>query len=118
MTQSSLHSSRQQDGLILINTGERLSIDNMAEFARLIRQGMADADTVAVQFEAKLEADITTLQVLCSACKTAAAEGKVFQCQGEVPAAMHELAVTVGLERQGECAYNKNRKCFWFGGER
>lgn len=116
MQHTNLSSSRQQDGHTLINSGERLSIENMAEFARRILEGMADADTVAVQLDANLEADITVLQVLCSACKTAAAKGKVFVCHGEIPAAVNDLVVAAGLERQGKCSYNKNRGCLWFGG--
>jgi len=118
MDPSTLSSSVQEDGSILINSGPRLTIENTIEFARLIREGLADAKSksVAVQFDPDLEVDITALQVLCSACKTAATMGKAFSCQGERPKALTELVAAAGAERHGGCKQNNDGPCLWFGG--
>lgn len=116
MKQSKMSSSRQDDGMILINSGERLTIENTADFARLIQAGLAEAKSVAVSFDPDLEVDITAMQVLCSAHRTAMTAGKVFASQGEMPQALLNLVVAVGSERHRECNYNAGSPCPWFEG--
>jgi len=118
MDHNTLSSSPQKKGMILINSGERLTIENTAEFAQLIREGLSDAKSksVAVQFDPNLEIDITVLQVLCSACKTAATKDKVFSCLGEIPKSLIDLVAAAGAEHHGECKQNNDSLCLWFGG--
>ncbi len=116
MNHNQLSRSPLENGGILIASGGRLTIENTADFALLIREGLAESNNVAVQFEPDLELDITALQVLCSACKTAAAKGKVFSCHGETPKALMDLVAAAGAERHGECKNNKDGLCPWFGG--
>lgn len=116
MEHSTLSSSLQKDGVVLVHSGERLTIDTMAEFAKLIREGLAAAKSVVVQFNPNLEADITALQVLCSAHRTAVTKGKTFVLQGEMPAALFNLSVALGSDRHRECNYNKGNPCPWFEG--
>jgi hypothetical protein len=118
MEYNALSSVHQPDGGILIYSGDRLTIENSAEFSKLIAQGLAEAKSVAIEFAANLEADITALQVLCSAHKTAATQGKIFTRQGDMPAALLNLAVAVGSERHRECNHNKGNPCPWFEGEK
>lgn len=116
MEQTTLGSSRQEGGEVLITSGGRLTIEETTEFAKLIRTGLAEAKGVAVRFASELEADITVLQVLCSACKTAAAEGKTFSCHGAIPKALVDLVAAAGAERHGVCKQNNDGLCSWFGG--
>jgi len=104
---------------IVINSGDRLTIETINAFAQLIRQGLAaEATTVVVEFEPAMEMDITALQVLCSACHTAAARGKRFIHRGQPPKALLDLSAAAGAERREPCSTN-NTFCFrQFGGER
>lgn len=116
MAASALSSSSQPDGTVLIHSGRRLTIEDSADFVRLIGVGLAEAQKVAVQFDPDLEADITALQVICSAHRTAIARGKEFVCYGRIPQALQDLAAAVGSERHRECNYNKGNLCPWFEG--
>ncbi len=109
-------SSSQKKGEIVIKSGERLTIENVADFTRLLREGLSAAKRVAVQFDKDVEVDITVLQALCSACKTAAAEGSIFSCHGPQPKALVDLLIASGAERHGLCKNNNGSTCTWFGG--
>ncbi len=101
---------------MVIGSGERLTIETIAEFVQLLRKGMAEATTVVIEFEPGVEMDLTALQVFCSACKTAKAEGKNFIHRGPPPQALLDLAAAAGSERHEHCT-NNNTSCFrQFGG--
>ncbi len=85
-------SNRRQDEEIVISSGDRLTIENIADLVQRILAGLVGASTVVIDFKPNLEMDITALQVLCSACKTASAEGKQFVYRGPLPELLLELA--------------------------
>ena len=110
-----MNDSQQQTEKV-IGSGGRLTIETIADYLQRIRTGLAEADTVVLEFEPEVEMDITALQVLCSACKTAAASGKRCLHRGPTPKALIELAAAAGAERHIPCG-NHNESCFrQFGG--
>lgn len=117
MQEGVMGSVRQDDGGIVINSGARLTIDTIADFAKLVKAGLAGASEVAIAFDPGLEADMTAMQLLCSAHRTAATMGKVFGRRGEMPKALRDLVVAAGSERHRFCAYNNGNTCPWFEGE-
>lgn len=96
---------------IVIATGDRLTIETTGEFAEKIRAGLAEASRVIIDFDPDLTLDITALQLFCSACAQATAEGKVIIHRGATPKALLELAEAAGTERHMHCS-NNNRTCF------
>lgn len=102
---------------IVIATGDHLTIENTGEFAEKIRSALNGATRVVIDFDPNLTLDITALQLFCSACAQATAEGKVIIHRGVTPVALLELAEAAGTERQMRCR-NSNRTCFrQFGGK-
>ena len=112
-----LTSSRQQNGSIIINSGDHLTIESATDFQRLLREGLEAARTVLIEFEPCVEIDFTGLQLICSACKTAAARGATFSCQGSLPQALDEIVSATGAERHAACKHHQNFNCIWFGGK-
>lgn len=112
------HSSEQvTEQEIVIATGDRLTIETTGEFAEKIRTALNGAARVVIDFDPNLTLDITALQLFCSACAQATAEGKAIIHRGASPAALLELAEAAGTERHMRCR-NANRTCFrQFGGE-
>ncbi len=104
--------NRQQDEEIVISSGDRLSIENIAEFVQSIRKGLAGASTVVIDFKPNVEMDITALQVLCSACKTASAEGQQFAYRGPLPALLQELVPGLGSMMTNEQREDNTISCF------
>ena len=106
----------ERDGEMIINSGDRLTIETTGDFAQRILQGLAETGTVIVEFEPDVELDITALQVFCSACMKATAEGKRFIHRGPAPQALLDLVAAAGSERHEHCE-NNNMLCFrQFGG--
>lgn len=111
-----LNSSYRENGEIVIISGDRLTIENAVDFARLVREALDAAKNVAVEFEAAVEMDITGVQILCSACKSAAAGGKTFSYHGPQPQALADIIIASGAERHAACKHNNDSTCIWFGG--
>lgn len=111
-----LNSSVRENGNIIVTSGARLTIENAAEFSRILREALEASRTVALEFEPEVEIDITGVQVLCSACKSAAESGKTFSYHGLRPQAMADIITSSGAERNSVCKHNNNSTCIWFGG--
>ncbi len=106
----------QHDGERIINSGARLTIETIADFAQQLRSALAEANTVVIEFSEDVEMDITALQVFCSTCQTAQAAGKKFMYRGPLPPTLLQLAAAAGSERHDFCAVD-NTSCFRkFGG--
>lgn len=111
-----LNSSVRENGDIIITTGDRLTIETAAEFSRIVSESLAASGLVAVEFNPDVEMDITGLQILCSACKSAAQSGKIFTYHGMQPKAMAAMVMACGAERHAVCKHNNENTCIWFGG--
>jgi len=111
-----LNSSVQENGDIIIAVNDNLTIENAADFARLARESLGAAASVIVEFGESVAMDITGVQILCSACKSAAAGGKAFLCQGLLPQGLAEIITASGAERRAACKHYNDSNCIWFGG--
>jgi len=111
-----LNSSVRETGEIIITSGDRLTIENAADFSRIVREALEASKNVALEFEAAVEIDITALQIICSACKSAAEIGSTFSCKGPKPQALADIIAGSGAERRAVCKHNNNSTCIWFGG--
>lgn len=100
----------------VIASGDKLTIETVADFARQIQVGLSEADTVVIDFAENVEVDITALQIFCSACLTATGMNKKFIHRGTLPQSLQNLAAAAGSERKEHCK-NNNMSCFrQFGG--
>jgi anti-anti-sigma regulatory factor len=111
-----LNSLVRENGEILITTGDRLTIENAADFSKVIRDAFEASKSVSLEFEPSVEIDITGVQILCSACKSAAVSGITFLCQGHMPQALADIIASSGAERHAACKHNNDSTCTWFGG--
>ena len=112
----SLNSSVRENGETIITSGDRLTIENAAEFSRIIREALDASHLVAIEFEPAVAIDITGIQILCSACKSAADGGKIFTYHGPQPQALTDIVASSGAERHAACKHNNDATCIWFGG--
>jgi anti-anti-sigma regulatory factor len=111
-----LNSYVRENGETIVTSGERLTIENALEFSRIISEALNASQHVAIEFEPSVEMDITAIQILCAACKSAAGRSKIFSYQGRRPQAMAEIINRCGAERHSACRQNDNSTCIWFGG--
>lgn len=111
-----LNSSVRENGEIIVTSGDRLTIENAAEFSRIVREALESSSVVELEFEQTVEIDITGLQIICSACKSAANSGKIFSYHGLQPQALADIIKISGAERRAACKHNNDSTCIWFGG--
>jgi len=111
-----LNSACRENGEIIISSGDRLTIENAAEFARIIREALGASHNVALEFEPGVEIDITGVQILCSACKSAATGGSTLSYMGLRPQGLADLIAVSGAGRNSACKHNNDSSCIWFGG--
>ena len=111
-----LNSSVRENGEIVVTSGDRLTIENAAEFSRVLCEALDASKNIAIEFDPDVEIDITGVQLLCSACKSAANSGKTFSYNGLLPLKLTELIAASGAERNAVCKSNNNSICIWFGG--
>ena len=108
--------SAEQPTERIIHSGKRLTIETTGEFVQQLRQGLSEVETVVINFDPDVEMDLTALQVICAACKTANAEGKQFNLNRPLPQALLDLAATAGAESLQGCTI-QNKSCICqFGG--
>lgn len=120
MEQQTFSTTCLEDGTVIISSGQRLSIENAADFAKALSAALSGAQREGIDCDAQVEADITALQVLCAACKTAAAGGKALALpeQGVDSDSLRQLIMAVGADHLGTCRHNNNNSCIWLGGNR
>jgi len=106
----------RENGEILITSGDRLTIENAADFMLLLREGLDESPFVSLALEEGVEIDITGLQLICSACRTAVARDKTFSSHGPLPQSLEKVIVASGAQRNAVCKHNLNLNCIWFGG--
>ncbi len=111
-----LNSSVRENGAIIVTSGDRLTIENAAEFSRIVREALEASSIIELEFDPAVEIDITGLQIICSACKSAANSGKIFSYHGQQPQTLADIIKSSGAERHSACKHNNNSTCIWFGG--
>lgn len=111
-----INSSVSENGEIIITSGDRLTIENAADFSRVVREAFEASKSVSIEFEPSVEIDITAVQILCSACKSAAVSGATFSFSGAQPQALADIIASSGAGRHAVCKHNNDSTCIWFGG--
>ncbi len=112
----SFNSVVNENGAIVISTGDRLTIETVGEFFSILTEVLSAAREVYLEFDPEMEIDITGVQIICSACKSACREGSVFLYRGLLPSSLLHLIERSGVQRNALCKHNNNSTCIWFGG--
>jgi len=93
-----------------------LTIEAAAELRQAFVDAMAEAPRLVLDARQLEEMDMSILQTVCSACKTAAARKQSFSFTGELPVCMTTLNSGIGAYRESACNHNNNEPCIWLGG--
>jgi anti-anti-sigma regulatory factor len=98
-------------GTVLLE-GE-LTLPRAAELKGLFEQALADAASVSVRFGDVRDLDLSCLQLLCAAHRTAVRMKKKMALEGERPRLLMETAKNAGFVRETGCKYDAEESCFW-----
>lgn len=105
------------DARVLTVQGE-LTIFSAAEFKAALFDALSGAGHVTVDVEHVNGVDLTGLQILCSAHRSATAEGKSISLAGEQSPVFAEAVVLAGFSRSTGCVAEGGNTCIWIGGNR
>lgn len=101
-----------------VTMGGSLGIEDAAELHRALSEALADAPLVVLDAQHLYVLDMTILQTLCSACKSAAAAGRTIRFEGGPPDCMKSLNREIGAHMGSPCPKNNDQPCIFFGGAR
>lgn len=90
-----------------------LTIRRIAELKEQVEQALATATHIYIKIGADAKSDMTVLQLLCAAHRTAARQGKSLQLCGEIPEQFRVVMNLAGFSRHIGCARDKTGCCMW-----
>ena len=94
-----------------------LTVDSASELKRALADALQGSGRVSLNVAWVTEADISCIQLLCSACKSACAAGKAFTLTG-ASEAIARVARSAAVCRRVGCPPTGEVRCFWsMGGE-
>ncbi len=101
---------------VVILDGE-LTIDSAAKIRDLLIQALESAKQVNIRLRDVTAADISCLQLLCSAHKTAVKSDKHITLDDGNSEIFRQAIADAGFSRSRECQKDPYGCCFWSGGE-
>lgn len=103
-------------GTLVLKVGGELTIPYAGEFRGALLDAFDAAGRVVVSLEGVSGADITGLQLLCAAHRTACAREKEFRVEGLTSPVVAAAAGLAGFPRHVGCAVDVGKTCIWIGG--
>lgn len=89
-----------------------LTIRRIAELKDEVATALRRGD-VLICIDSDAQFDLSFLQLLCAAHRTANREGKQLQLHADLPAAFGELLKSAGFFRHVGCIEDKDDSCIW-----
>jgi anti-anti-sigma regulatory factor len=100
--------------LATVIVGETLTIETCAEFKQALSNALDTARQVVLDAHQLQQVDITSLQLICSACRVASSKGKSIAFENDIPSCIETLRTSIGANRS--CPCNHTESCIWVGG--
>ncbi|RJX23147.1 MAG: STAS domain-containing protein [Desulfobulbus sp.] len=110
-----MNDTKSNDQRQLLLEGE-LTVNQAAILRRKLLDALAEGDWLEIDLDQVTAVDLAGLQLLCSAHRTAAAEGKRLTIKNTMVPALQEARTVSGFIMQQGCRFNSGTDCFWVGG--
>jgi ABC-type transporter Mla MlaB component len=105
------------DGTLLeVALAGRLAIDTAPELLMLLRTQLPTAHRTKLDVASLTEVDLSGMQLICSACRTAQEKGHSFNFSESPAPCVQEAIGVIGLQRHTTCKHNTQNPCLWCGG--
>ena len=105
------------DGTLLeVALAGRLAIDTTPELLALLREQLPTASKTRLNVAALTDIDLSGMQLICSACRTAQEKGHSFNFSASLAPCVQEAISVVGLQRHTTCKHTIDQPCLWCGG--
>ena len=90
-----------------------LTVANAAAILKIIRETLAREDRLVIRVGEDAEVDVSFLQILCSAHRTAAELNKCLQLNTGEPGIFYNAARAAGYVRTKGCSRDRDGSCIW-----
>lgn len=94
-----------------------LTVVNAAEILKKIRDALEQTDRLVVTVGEDAGVDVSFLQILCAAHRTAAAQNKCFRLNAGKTPAFEDAARVAGYVRVRGCFRDRDGSCLWARGK-
>ncbi len=94
-----------------------LNIQRAVELKDLLMRSRELNESLLLKTEKVIGADVSCLQVLCSAHRTWMKSGRHLAVEGRLSAALAKAADDAGYRRERGCMHDQQRSCFWVMGD-
>ena len=103
----------ESNGITTLVVRGGVTIQNAASFRDALSKWMAEGNTLALNVEAVDEADLSSLQLICSAHQTAINSKKSLSLAGGVPEVLSRVARDSGFSTAQGCGMDSGVICLW-----
>ena len=100
------------DTRIVLLEGD-LTLPQAPEIRTTFMKALVEADDVFIRFGNVRDLDLTCLQLLCSAHRSAARLKKRVRFEGDIPKKISEMADAAGYSRLKGCKLDTEKSCLW-----
>ncbi|MDA8104380.1 MAG: STAS domain-containing protein [Nitrospiraceae bacterium] len=90
-----------------------LTVANAAAILKIIRETLAREDRLVIRVGEDAEVDVSFLQILCSAHRTAAELNKCLQLDTGETGKFYSAARAAGYVRTKGCSRDRDGSCLW-----
>ncbi len=90
-----------------------LTLATAAEFRALLIKALIDTDTITISFENTGAVDLSCVQLLCSAHRSAVRMGKQLVLTGAWPGPFRQIVNDAGFIRNAGCRLGSEKNCLW-----
>lgn len=109
----SLRTEEDKPGSIYVDIEGELTVQHAAEFKACLLDALDRAQSVLIDLKAMEDMDLTCLQLLCSAHKSALSSGKTLTIDGGSPPHFERSLDLAGFSRSRGCTMDANNSCLW-----
>jgi anti-anti-sigma regulatory factor len=90
-----------------------VTLPQAEELRRVLIKALVDADEVCLDMEKVRKVDLSCLQLLCSAHRSATRFTKKLAFRGSLPQALRDAVESTGFSRVTGCKLDCDKSCLW-----
>lgn len=97
----------------VLKIGGDLTIENAQELHKILVTAMNNSDQIVLYFENVTATDLSFIQLLCSAHRTAVRSDKNMKLDGQRPDVLKTAVREMGFIREKGCVLDTQENCIW-----
>ena len=106
-----------REGKAILSLDGKLTVDRAADLKDALLKSLKKSDTIEINLTKVSSIDLSCLQLLCSAHRSAAKEGKVLAVKDPASPVFLDARKNAGFMYSKPCRFVTMEDCLWVGGE-